>query len=164
MAERLWAPWRMDYIKQDKPDEEGCLFCRVHAAADDAGNLVLLRGEHAYLMLNAFPYTSGHLMAAPVRHTADFTSLSAAESAELMDLARRGMRALDAVYLPQGYNVGINLGVAAGAGIADHLHVHVVPRWVGDTNFMAAVGDTRVLPESLDETYRKLHDILNPGE
>jgi ATP adenylyltransferase len=154
----------MDYIKQDKPDEGGCLFCRVHASADDAGNLVLLRGEQAYLMLNAFPYTSGHLMAAPVRHTADFTSLTPAESAELMDLARRGMRALDAVYHPQGYNVGINLGVAAGAGIADHLHVHIVPRWVGDTNFMAAVGDTRVLPESLDGTYRKLHDVLNPGK
>jgi ATP adenylyltransferase len=154
----------MDYIKQEKRDEEGCLFCRVHEATDDAGNLILLRGELAYLMLNAFPYTSGHLMAAPVRHTADFTSLSPAESAALMELARRGMRALDAVYHPQGYNVGINLGVAAGAGIADHLHVHVVPRWVGDTNFMAAVGDTRVLPETLDATYQKLKQALNTSE
>lgn len=163
MAERLWAPWRMAYMKEERQADESCLFCRVRDESDDEAALVVARGEHAYLMLNAFPYTSGHLMAVPNRHTADYTSLGPEEALALTDLVQRGIRALDAVYHPQGYNVGINLGVAAGAGIADHLHVHIVPRWVGDTNFMAAVGDTRVLPDSLAETWRKVREaVQNP--
>lgn len=160
MAERLWAPWRMAYMNQEKTGEDGCLFCRVEEAGDDAANLIVQRTEHAFLMLNAFPYTSGHLMAVPNRHTADFVSLSPAEALALTTLVQHGIRALEAVYKPQGFNVGINLGVAAGAGIADHLHVHIVPRWVGDTNFMAAVGDTRVIPDSLDDTWRKVKEAL----
>jgi len=160
VAERLWAPWRMAYMNQEEPDDEACLFCRVGDEDDDGANLVVTRTPSAFLMLNAYPYTTGHLMAVPKRHTADLTSLTPDETAEVMDLVQRGIHALDAVYRPQGYNVGINLGAAAGAGIADHLHVHVVPRWIGDTNFMAAVGDTRVLPDSLDETFRKVSEAI----
>jgi ATP adenylyltransferase len=153
----------MEYMKEDRPKDPGCLFCRVRAEDNDDVNLVVARAANAFLMLNAFPYTSGHLMAAPNRHTADFASLSPHEIADLTDLVRRAMKALDAVYHPRGYNVGMNLGEAAGAGIADHLHVHVVPRWVGDTNFMGAVGDTRVLPDSLEETARKIREALEVG-
>lgn len=160
MAERLWAPWRMEFVGGGGA-AEGCLFCRLRdEGEEDEKNLVLWRGENALLMLNAFPYTSGHLMAAPYRHTADYASLTPDEMVELMGLTQRAIRALDAVYQPQGHNVGLNLGSAAGAGIADHLHVHVVPRWVGDTNFMHAVGNTRVLPDSLESSYEKLRAAL----
>lgn len=160
MSERLWAPWRMEFVgKGDKPD--GCLFCRVwEQDGEDEANLVLCRRERALLMLNAYPYNAGHLMAAPTRHTADFASLNGEEMAAVMGLVQTAIRALEEVYKPQGFNVGLNLGSAAGAGIADHLHVHIVPRWVGDTNFMHAVGDLRVLPESLEATYRRVRDAL----
>lgn len=159
MAERLWAPWRMEFVGGGAA--AGCLFCRVRdEGEEDEKNLVLRRGENALLMLNAFPYTSGHLMASPYRHTADYASLTPDEMVELMGLTQLAIRALDAVYQPQGHNVGLNLGSAAGAGIADHLHVHVVPRWVGDTNFMHAVGNTRVLPDSLESSYEKLRAAL----
>lgn len=135
---------------------EGCLFCCVAQDIADAQNWVLTRGHQSLLMLNAYPYTNGHLMVAPFRHTADLTSILPDEMADMMALVQTGMKALSAVYRPHGFNVGMNLGAAAGAGIADHLHIHIVPRWTGDTNFMPVVGDTRVLPESLDQSYARI--------
>jgi ATP adenylyltransferase len=155
MADRLWAPWRMEYVGKNQ-NSDACLFCRLRDDCEDRGNLVLARSGSALLMLNAYPYTNGHLMVAPFRHTADLTSLEPDEMAEVMVLVQRGIGVLNDVYKPHGYNVGINLGSAAGAGIADHLHIHVVPRWVGDTNFMAAVGDVRVLPDSLENSFDKI--------
>jgi ATP adenylyltransferase len=138
----------------------GCVFCDALTANDDRGRLVLLRGRHAYLILNAFPYAAGHLMAALNRHVADLQAATADELAETMSLLRTATIALAAEYRPDGFNVGANLGAAAGAGIKGHLHFHVVPRWSGDSNFMAVVGDTRVLPETLDTTYDRLRKRL----
>ncbi len=160
MSERLWAPWRMDFVTKGYKDDR-CLFCRVNAENDDESNYVLTRGLHTLLMLNAYPYTNGHLMTAPLRHTAEFDTLSPDELAEMMAMAQRGMAALRAVYRPDGFNVGMNLGSAGGAGIADHLHLHIVPRWSGDTNFMPVVGDVRVMPESLDASYRRIKSALD---
>ena len=160
MSERLWAPWRMDFVAKGYKDEQ-CLFCRVNAETDDEANYVLVRGPLSLLMLNAYPYTNGHLMTAPLRHTAEFDTLSPDELAEMMAMAQRGMAALRAVYRPDGFNVGMNLGSAGGAGIADHLHLHIVPRWSGDTNFMPVVGDVRVMPESLDASYRRIKSALD---
>lgn len=155
MADRLWAPWRMDFVSKNQK-EEACLFCRVREETCDEQNLVVFRAEHALLMLNAYPYTNGHLMVAPYRHTDDFASLQPDEMACAMALVQHAIRTLRAVYNPNGFNVGVNLGSAAGAGITEHLHIHIVPRWVGDTNFMAAVGDVRVLPDSLEGSYQKI--------
>jgi ATP adenylyltransferase len=141
--------------------QEGCLFCRVDGETErDAGNLVLMRNDTALLMLNRYPYTSGHLMVAPRRHTADFAGLTEREGADVQTLLQLGVRALTAAYRPEGFNVGANLGEAAGAGIAEHLHFHIVPRWCGDTNFMSTVGGARVLPECLEETYARLRRAL----
>ena len=155
MAEqRLWAPWRLEYIAS--ADElEGCVLCRAASAGDEEG-LVVHRGEHAFAMLNKFPYASGHFMVAPLRHTGDFGDLEDAEVLELHRLAAAGIGALAQTYSPQGYNLGWNLGRIAGAGVADHIHLHVVPRWAGDTNFMPVLADVKVLPEHLLETRRKL--------
>jgi ATP adenylyltransferase len=150
---RLWAPWRSSYIKGSKSDE--CIFCTKPALPDEEG-LVVRRGERCFVMLNAFPYTSGHVMIAPYAHTAALQDLDEPTSVELISLAKQSLRAIGEAYRPEGYNVGANLGSVAGAGIADHFHMHVVPRWEGDTNFMPVVGDTRVLPEGLDETFRSL--------
>ena len=160
MSERLWAPWRMDFVTKGYKDDQ-CLFCRVNAETDDTANYVLARGPLSLLMLNAYPYTNGHLMAAPLRHTAEFDALSPEELAEMMAMAQRGMAALRSVYRPDGFNVGMNLGSAGGAGIADHLHLHIVPRWSGDTNFMPVVGDVRVMPESLDASYARVKAALD---
>lgn len=160
MADRLWAPWRMEFVSSDTPREEGCLFCRVQSEDRDAENLVAARTPESLLMLNRFPYNSGHLMAVPNRHIADLAALPPGETSDLMGLVQRAIRALERAYNPQGFNVGLNLGHAAGAGIADHLHVHIVPRWVGDTNFMHAIGQTRVLPESLVETYQRVRAAI----
>jgi ATP adenylyltransferase len=146
----LWAPWRIDYITRDR--SAGCVFC---AAAEGEGHdaaLVLERGEKCFTMLNAFPYSSGHAMALPYRHVADLLDLGEDEVGELMSLARRCVRALRAVMAPEGFNVGLNLGEAAGAGIAEHLHLHIVPRWSGDTNFMPVLADTHVIPQALEAT------------
>jgi ATP adenylyltransferase len=156
VAKPLWAPWRLEYIEQ--ADElPGCIFC-VAAAGDDQEGLVLHRGEGAFALLNKFPYSSGHLMVAPFRHVAEFGDLDDAEALEVHRLAAQGIGALSAVYSPQGYNVGWNLGRIAGAGIVDHVHVHVVPRWAGDTNFMPVLADVKVLPEHLVESRRRLAD------
>jgi ATP adenylyltransferase len=154
VTKQLWAPWRLEYIKS--ADEiEGCVFCDA-AAADDERGLVTARGTHAFAMLNKFPYSSGHFMVAPYRHVADFGELSDDEALEVHRLAGQGMGALAEVFAPQGYNLGWNLGRIAGAGITDHVHLHVVPRWAGDTNFMPVLADVKVLPEHLAETRAKL--------
>lgn len=153
--ERIWAPWRMTYVSNVSP-EEGCIFCRAREANDDRERLVLLRREHSLLMLNRYPYTCGHLMAVPVRHVAGMDDLSDEELLELMHGVRRACALLQEVARPQGFNIGINLGKAAGAGIEEHLHVHIVPRWSGDTNFMTVTGDVRVVPEGLLESYDRL--------
>ena len=152
--ERLWAPWRLEYV-QHADDQDGCVFCAAVAGDDEAG-FVLHRGEHAFALLNKFPYTSGHLMVAPYRHGAGLDTLDAAEALEVHRLTTAGIEALRAVYGPEGFNVGWNLGRVAGAGIVDHGHVHVVPRWGGDTNFMPVLADVRVIPEALDESRRRL--------
>jgi ATP adenylyltransferase len=160
MQERLWAPWRMQYVSEaGKPSAE-CIFCVKPAADEDARNLIVWRGQLCFVMLNLYPYTSGHLMIAPYRHTHDLASLTDAEWQELGALTRLCLRALEREYRPDGFNVGFNLGRAAGAGIEAHLHMHIVPRWHGDTNFMATIGETRVLPESLEQTYTRVRNAL----
>ena len=152
--ERLWAPWRLEYV--GKADEqEGCVFCRA-AEADDETGLVVHRGSDSFALLNKFPYSSGHLMVAPYRHVGEFADVEDAEALEMHRLAAQGMGALAAVYGPQGYNVGWNLGRIAGAGVVDHVHLHLVPRWAGDTNFMPVLADVKVIPEHLVETRRRL--------
>jgi ATP adenylyltransferase len=152
-AERLWAPWRLQYIKGSKPEE--CIFC-AKPALDDQSALIVRRGERCFVMLNAFPYTSGHVMVAPYEHAADLAALDEPTTLELMQLTQESIKAIRVAYSPEGYNVGANLGTVAGAGIADHVHMHVVPRWEGDTNFMSVIGEVRVLPESLEDTQRSL--------
>ncbi|MGZ4281791.1 MAG: HIT family protein [Gaiellaceae bacterium] len=152
---QLWAPWRLEYIEA-ADDDDGCVLCR--AAAGDEEALVVHRGEHAFVLLNKFPYASGHLMVAPNRHLGDFAELSDEEALEVHRLGERGMAALAETYAPQGYNLGWNFGRIAGAGIVDHVHLHVVPRWAGDTNFMPVLADVKVLPEHLLETRRRLAD------
>lgn len=160
MTERLWTPWRMEYIKA-ADREDACVFCTLPASGDDPAALILERGDLAYLILNKYPYNSGHLMTVPFRHVGGYEELSVAEHAEIASLTARAMEALKATYHPQGYNVGVNQGRVAGAGIVDHIHVHVVPRWGGDTNFMTTVGDVKVLPETLEETYSKMRAALS---
>ena len=158
MERPLWAPWRMEFIGREKP--RGCIFCDFPAApeADDPGNLIVHRTPHAFVILNRYPYNSGHLMVVPRRHGADLSALAQAEWADLMEAVRLAARVLQAVYQPQGLNVGMNLGQAAGAGIVDHLHWHLVPRWSGDNNFMPVLADIRVMVDHLDTTWRKVRD------
>ncbi|HEX9415912.1 MAG TPA: HIT domain-containing protein [Gaiellaceae bacterium] len=160
MTRQLWAPWRLEYI-QSADEQEGCLFCTA-PAGDDEEALIVKRGTLAFAMLNKFPYASGHLMVAPYRHVREFGDLEDEEALELHRLAGQGMGALAAMYSPQGYNVGWNLGRIAGAGVVDHVHLHLVPRWAGDTNFMPVLADVKVLPEHLLDTRRKLADAW-PG-
>ena len=159
--ERLWTPWRMAFV--GGPEQPGCLFCRIKAEDRDEENLVLHRGEHALVMLNLYPYNSGHVMVAPFLHTADLATPPPEVSADLWQLAQRCVAALSAEYGPDGYNLGMNLGRVAGAGVPDHLHVHVVPRWNGDTNFMPVTAETKVLPETLDQTWRRLRSRFAGG-
>ena len=156
--ERIWSPWRMAYIQaaKEQGDDGGCIFCDLPAEGDDVRTMILARGELAYVIVNSFPYNPGHLMVAPFRHVGAFTSLEAAELADVDALVARSIRALEQEMEPHGYNLGMNLGRVAGAGIPDHVHWHLVPRWNGDTNFMPVVGQTRVLPELLEETYTRL--------
>jgi ATP adenylyltransferase len=156
-AERLWAPWRLQYIRGEKSDE--CIFC-TKPARDDESALIVRRGDRCFVMLNAYPYTSGHVMVAPYEHTADLAAIDEATALELMTLMQESIRAIRAAYVPEGFNIGANLGTAAGAGVADHLHFHVVPRWEGDTNFMSVIGEVRVLPESLEDTQRTLKEAF----
>jgi len=153
--EHLWSPWRYRYIVT--PDRaEGCVLCRVQELSKEAENYVVYRGALNYVILNLFPYTSGHLMIVPYAHTASLAATDEATTAEMMALAKRAQTALEAEYHPDGFNIGMNLGRSAGAGIAEHLNLHVVPRWAGDANFVSIIGETRVLPEDLATTYEKL--------
>jgi ATP adenylyltransferase len=154
MPKPLWAPWRLEYVEQ-ADEQDGCVFCSAAAGSDEQA-LVVHRGERAFVLQNKFPYASGHLMVAPYRHVGDFIALEDEEALEVHRLAGSGIAALAETYAPQGYNVGWNLGRIAGAGITDHVHLHVVPRWAGDTNFMPVLADVKVLPEHLVETRRKL--------
>jgi ATP adenylyltransferase len=151
----LWAPWRLEYVG-GADEQEGCLFCKAVESEDDEAALVVHRGRHAIVLVNKFPYASGHLMVAPRRHAGEFADLTDEVALELHRLAGQGIGALAQLYEPQGYNVGWNLGRIAGAGVVDHVHVHVVPRWAGDTNFMPVLADVKVIPEHLGETRRRL--------
>lgn len=160
--QRLWTPWRMEYIRSaDKP--EGCVLCRELAQRDREDAYILARSELAFVILNAYPYNPGHLMVAPVRHTGELEELEEAELADVTHLLQRGIRALKEYGSPDGFNVGMNLGRVAGAGVPDHLHWHVVPRWSGDTNFMPIIGETRVLPELLGESFARLKPLFLRG-
>ena len=154
----LWAPWRMDYILGPKPDE--CVFCIPEHTREDAERLVLHRGKRCYVLMNKFPYNNGHLMVAPYRHVSCVTELSDPENHELADLTRRCVTVLREAMNPQGLNTGFNLGEAAGAGIAAHLHYQMVPRWNGDASFMAVFGEARVIPQHLDVTYALLKPLF----
>jgi len=155
--DHIWTPWRMKYI-QENHDKENCIFCSAATSEDDFVNLVFFRGEHVFMILNRYPYTSGHVMCVPYVHERTLQGLSREIRVEMMDFTSRAVEVLQKVYAPEGFNVGLNLGKVAGAGVADHLHMHIVPRWMGDTNFMSAVGETRVLPESLTDTYRRVKE------
>ncbi|MEA2472627.1 MAG: adenylyltransferase [Thermoleophilaceae bacterium] len=149
--ERLWAPWRLDYIKGPKPDE--CIFCTKPQAGDDRASYIVHRGEHCFAILNAYPYNNGHLMVSPYRHVPSIEQLEPDALLELMTMSQSAIAALREAYGPEGFNLGINQGKVAGAGVEHHIHLHVVPRWGADTNFMPVIGDTRVLPQSLDASY-----------
>ena len=153
--ERLWAGWRSEYVTTAGQDE-GCVLCRILASGDDRAAHVVWRGERCAAVLNAFPYTSGHLMVMPVRHAAELEDLDTDEASELWAVVTDAVRALKAAYDPGGINIGFNLGLAAGAGVPGHLHAHALPRWSGDTNFMTAAAEARVLPESLTASHQKL--------
>jgi ATP adenylyltransferase len=159
-VERLWAPWRMAYVGKGDEPSGGCIFCDKPGEGRDEENLIVHRGETMFVILNAFPYNSGHLMIVPYRHLSDMRDLDERELLEWMTLTRRMLSALETAFKPEAYNIGINLGRPAGAGIADHVHLHIVPRWSGDTNFMPVVADTKVLPEALEQSYRKLKTAL----
>lgn len=145
----------MDYLNST-PRADGCFFCDAWQAADDDERLVVQRGMHAFVILNRYPYNNGHLMVVPATHTASLESLDAEIAAEVMRLVQHGLATLRRVYQPHGFNLGANIGQAAGAGVADHVHLHVLPRWSADTNFMTALSDTRVIPERLEDTWRRL--------
>ena len=157
MERPIWAPWRMEFIKA--PKAAGCIFCEFPAAPEsaDRANLVVHRSAHAFTCLNRYPYNSGHVMVIPRAHVADLSALAPDAWADLQDELRRAVAVLLAVYRPEGMNVGMNLGKAAGAGIESHLHWHVVPRWVGDNNFMPVIADQRVVPEALDAAWERIH-------
>ncbi len=157
----LWSPWRYDYIKADKnktsADSSGCVFCDVlNNSATDEENFILHRAEFNFVILNIYPYISGHLMVVPYEHIADLDKASKESTDELMDLTKQCQSNLREVYEPHGINLGMNLGKAAGAGVAEHYHLHILPRWIGDANFMTAIGQTRTIPESLENTFAKL--------
>ena len=159
--EQLWAPWRLEYIAH-ADEEDGCIFCRA-ADGDDEDGLVVHRGHDGFVLLNRYPYASGHVMVAPYRHVGDFSELADGEALEIHRLAGQGIGALAQLYTPQGYNLGWNLGRIAGAGVVDHVHEHIVPRWAGDTNFMPVLADVKVVPEHLAETRRRLAEAWPRG-
>lgn len=156
---RLWSPWRAAYITGTKPT--GCIFCQIPLENKDAKNLVLFRGALCYVMLNRYPYNNGHLMVIPYQHVDTPLALEPAALGEIMDLNNLCLAALGEGMHPDGYNIGMNLGAPAGAGIKDHIHLHVVPRWIGDTNYMPVIGETRVIGESLEESYIKLKRVVD---
>ncbi len=154
----LWAPWRMAYIAGDR--EQGCLLCSKLQEKDDKGNLVLHRSGRSFIIMNRFPYANGHLMVSPNRHVASLQELDEGEMVDLMALLKKSILLLNRALRPDGFNVGMNIGRVAGAGIGDHIHFHIVPRWNGDTNFMPVLFETKVMPEYLEETYEKLISLV----
>jgi ATP adenylyltransferase len=162
MPEILWAPWRLVYVQGTGPADgsSGDIFLDLPAENDDRKNLILFRGSTCFVLMNAFPYTSGHLLIAPYRQVSDIVLMSDAELLEVNKLVASSLGWIRKVYRPDGFNIGVNLGHAAGAGIPSHLHWHVVPRWSGDTNFMSVLGDTRVIPQALPEAYDRLREAL----
>jgi ATP adenylyltransferase len=161
MTDQLWAPWRLKYI-ENADKVMGCIFCSFPAQGElhDKDNLIVHRGTHAFIILNAFPYSNGHLMVVPFRHTSSMNDYSNDEMLDVMHLTRLSIRLLEEAFHPNGFNLGVNMGRVAGAGIADHLHWHIVPRWNGDTNFMPVLADVRVIPESLSVVYDRLRSAL----
>jgi ATP adenylyltransferase len=151
----------MEYIQNSK--EEGCVFCSAQEKEDSAENLIAFRGRRAYVILNRYPYTSGHLMVVPFDHLPNLEALDALTRAEMMELTTRCMTVLRKIYHPEAFNMGANIGEAAGAGVKQHVHIHIVPRWAGDTNFMSTVGGTRVLPEALERTYERVKNGFSEG-
>jgi len=158
--EHLWSPWRMPYLRGEGPEIEGCLFC-VSAEMDDAEAHIVRRSDLAYIILNRYPYNSGHLMIVPNAHKASPEELEPQALAEMTRLMQLSMRVLREAYDPEGFNVGMNVGAAAGAGVADHVHLHIVPRWSGDTNYMPVLAETRVIPEWIDRTYERLRPLFD---
>jgi ATP adenylyltransferase len=159
--EFLWSPWRYDYMAAvGRAVPSGCVFCVGDNTSHDAEKLIVHRGTQNFVILNLFPYTTGHFMVAPYAHIARFDDAAPSQAAEMMELAQRGIRALRELYQPEGFNMGMNLGHCAGAGIREHFHLHVVPRWIGDANFMTVTGETRVLPEELRTTHRRLAEVF----
>ena len=154
----LWSPWRMKYFSKK---EKGCILCNVQAQPDSPDNLIVFRGMRAFVILNRYPYTSGHVMVVSVDHRSSLEDLDAEVRAEMMELATVCMRIIRKVYQPEGFNMGSNIGGPAGAGVAEHVHIHIVPRWTGDTSFMTTLGNARVLPEELEETYHRLQEAWN---
>lgn len=162
---QLWAPWRMDFIKSQKPTANTCVFCDLPALNQDEESLILYRGQSAFVIMNKYPYNNGHLMAIPFRHTASYHDLTSEELLELSLLTQHCTNALIGAYSPDGFNIGMNLGSAGGAGIKEHLHFHIVPRWQGDTNFMPILAETKSMPQHLESSYlqilpyfRRLHE------
>jgi ATP adenylyltransferase len=158
--EHLWAPWRMAFIQPETPPPPGCIFCTQPAAQRDDEFHILYRGEHCFMMLNKYPYNNGHLMVAPFQHVGQLEKLDAATLADLMGQAQLALRAIGHAMHPDGFNMGFNQGKVAGAGFAEHIHFHIVPRWNGDTNFMPVIADVKVMPEHLDNVYRQLKEAL----
>ena len=158
----LWSPWRYAYITGDEPAPGSCIFCDKprEGPAKDAQNLIVHRGQECFVILNAFPYTSGHVMIVPYQHADELQKLSTPAAAEMMTLSQRMEGVLRRLYRPEGLNMGMNIGKAAGAGIAGHLHMHLLPRWTADANFVSVIGETRVLPEALDVTYKRIKEAL----
>ncbi len=153
MMKRLWAPWRIKFVQSKSA---GCVFCDVQKETDGLENLVIFRGKRCFVILNRFPYTTGHMLVVANEHSNSLENLDAETRAEMMELATRGMGVLRSVYHPDAFNVGANIGEAAGAGVAGHVHIHVVPRWTGDANFMMTLAETKVMPEALENTYSRL--------
>lgn len=156
----IWAPWRMSYVKRAS-EPAACVFCLRRNPRQDAARLVLHRGRHGFVMMNRFPYNSGHLLVAPYAHVKDLESLPAEQALDLLRMTNRSIQILRETMRPEGFNVGLNLGQVSGAGIETHVHIHIVPRWNGDTNFMSLLAETRVIPEHLQATYRKLRKVFN---
>jgi ATP adenylyltransferase len=159
MIQPIWAPWRMQYILSKKGPE--CIFCEKPKEDKDRGNLILFRSTHGFIIMNLYPYNNGHLMVVPYRHVYSITELSDDELLDLMKMVQQAVDCLKEAFLPEGFNIGLNIGKVAGAGIEEHLHFHVIPRWVGDTHFMAVLGEVRVIPEHVLSTYDKLFPLFN---
>ena len=151
---KIWAPWRIEYIRMQKP--AGCILCDKPEQKDDVANYILYRGDNNFIIMNSYPYNPGHLMVAPYRHVANLEELTDEERHEHSNIVSRSVKLLKEVFNPAGFNIGMNISRIAGAGIDDHIHTHIVPRWQGDTNFMPVIADVRVIPEALAETYKKL--------